>query len=290
MAGLDALLYRSEPTSWERFWASPALYLAQRVYHRTKRGPPTHVDEESLIRVVCISDTHNSHLSQPPLPEGDLLIHAGDLTHSGTPTEVAEVLAWLSSQPHAHKVVIAGNHDGALVDPAMRDQLLQAHPTLQYLEDAATQITVRGRTLRIYGSPRTPKNGGGSFHYPRARPDVLVTHGPPFAHLDLGSTTGCTALLTTLWRVRPRLHIFGHIHGARGVEFATWGRAQLAYEDVCRAKGGWVAFARLVVWTTVEKFGAWWNPSTAEGTILVNAAAVGGLRDEKRRGAIDVYI
>lgn len=50
--------------------------------------------------------------------------------------------------------------------------------------------------------------------------DVLVTHGPPFGVLDrtwLGEDVGCADLEAALVRIRPRLHLFGHIHEAYGV-------------------------------------------------------------------------
>merc|ERR1712018_691336 len=31
------------------------------------------------VRVVCISDTHNRHSEMEEIPQGDILIHAGDL-------------------------------------------------------------------------------------------------------------------------------------------------------------------------------------------------------------------
>ena len=37
-------------------------------------------------RIVCISDTHNCTVK---LPEGDVLIHAGDLTNQGSYSEVS---------------------------------------------------------------------------------------------------------------------------------------------------------------------------------------------------------
>ncbi|KAJ7487388.1 metallophosphoesterase domain-containing protein 1 [Mycena galericulata] len=311
MDGLDALFDRASPSAWTRLSSSPALYLAQTVYQRTTHIRSAQLDEPSPIRVVCISDTHNTHHSQPRLPAGDILIHAGDLTQSGSAAEVADALAWLSSQPHAHKLVIAGNHDAALADSATRTQLFQEHPTLVYLQDTSTTLTVRCRTLRVYGSPHTPKHGSWAFQYPRARSagvanltasniwaaiptltDILITHGPPLAHLDVDGA-GCAELLAALWRVRPCLHVFGHIHVARGVERVTWGRAQRAYEEVCVATGAvrWGALVRLMLWAAVERVGSWWKPaSTAEGTILVNAAAVGGLKDEKRMGAVIIDI
>jgi len=35
------------------------------------------------VRLVLISDTHSRHEDMHPLPEGDVLIHAGDFTNTG---------------------------------------------------------------------------------------------------------------------------------------------------------------------------------------------------------------
>ncbi|KAK7064717.1 metallophosphoesterase domain-protein 1 [Favolaschia claudopus] len=297
MDGLDAILNRRTPTAWEEFWASPVLYVARKTYEWSTRPPalPTEAPDSS-IRVVCISDTHNTHLSQPPLPEGDILIHAGDLTQAGSATEIGDALAWLSSQPHPHKVIVAGNHDVRFAEKEVRTRLLQANPTILYLEDSAATLTVRGRTLRLYGSPRTPKYGSWAFQYLRsdsaaiwadvpAFTDILITHGPPLGHLDLGG--GCEGLLAAVWRVRPRLHVFGHMHGGRGVARVTWSRAQRAYEDVCKGRRPWAGLVRLIFWAIVDKF----KPvGDVETTILVNAAAVGGRRDDKKMGPTVVRI
>lgn len=46
--------------------------------------------------------------------------------------------------------------------------------------------------------------------------DILVTHTPPIGHGDLcctGVRAGCVELLSTVQqRVRPKYHIFGHVH------------------------------------------------------------------------------
>jgi len=91
-------------TPWEKFKASPFSFLARWLYE--KRSPPLAVKPvEDPIAVVSVSDTHNL---QPQLPDGDLLLHAGDLTEAGTFKELQEQLDWLNNQPHRHKVVIAG--------------------------------------------------------------------------------------------------------------------------------------------------------------------------------------
>jgi Icc-related predicted phosphoesterase len=51
--------------------------------------------------------------------------------------------------------------------------------------------------------------------------DILITHGPPQGILDQsaleGKHQGCDQLLTAVRRVRPRVHVFGHIHQHYGV-------------------------------------------------------------------------
>ncbi|OSD05038.1 Metallo-dependent phosphatase, partial [Trametes coccinea BRFM310] len=190
-------------------------------------------------RVVCVADTHNAQ-DDIPLPPGDILIHAGDLTTWGTEAELHKALRWLSAAPHPHKVFIAGNHDSALAIPERRDAILAAFPDLIYLEDTSVTITVHGRPLKLFGSPRTPRRGSGVFQYfirSASWPippdtDILVTHGPPKFHLD-DAAFGCNTLLAALWKIRPPLHVFGHIHDGRGVRQLDWSRKQEAYEASC---------------------------------------------------------
>ncbi|GHT47026.1 hypothetical protein AGMMS49965_24880 [Bacteroidia bacterium] len=49
--------------------------------------------------------------------------------------------------------------------------------------------------------------------------DVLITHTPPFGILDRtisGGHSGCEDLLKAVNRIKPRYHLFGHIHEAYG--------------------------------------------------------------------------
>lgn len=56
--------------------------------------------------------------------------------------------------------------------------------------------------------------------------DILITHTPPHRHCDRsashGLDLGCEDLRRALWRVRPRLHVCGHIHEAHGAERVRW--------------------------------------------------------------------
>lgn len=197
------------------------------------RVMPQYVGEnENGVRLVCISDTHGTH-SRLSLPDGDILVHAGDFTVHGTTTELDDFAEWFSSRPHRHKVVVAGNHDLALdAENDRGDDEAKARfiSTIRecgghYLENEATNIA----GLWFYGSPRQPYYGEGwAFQYERGEAavntwkavpeniDVLITHGPAFGRNDLcisGKRAGCVDLLHEIQqRIRPKVHIFGHIH------------------------------------------------------------------------------
>ena len=47
------------------------------------------------MRIVCISDTHSLHEQMThPLPEGDILIHAGDISNKGGEKDVTNFIHW----------------------------------------------------------------------------------------------------------------------------------------------------------------------------------------------------
>jgi Icc-related predicted phosphoesterase len=51
------------------------------------------------------------------------------------------------------------------------------------------------------------------------RVDVLITHGPPHGICDMtgrGELAGSATLFDRVLEVKPRLHVFGHIHEAAG--------------------------------------------------------------------------
>eukprot|EP00434_Breviolum_minutum_P001014 symbB.v1.2.000888.t2/scaffold51.1/size380723/7 len=102
------------------------------------------------LRVVVMSDTHNKH-QQLEVPEGDILIHCGDLTNRGSAPELQDVNAWLEELPHRHKLVICGNMDKRL--ESQPSKAARAKSVVTYLEDDAIEI----EGLRFYASPFTPK-------------------------------------------------------------------------------------------------------------------------------------
>ena len=61
-------------------------------------------------RVVVISDTHGKH-SDLAIPDGDILIHAGDFTRFGKEEDAVDFNEWLGKLSHRHKIIIEGNHE-----------------------------------------------------------------------------------------------------------------------------------------------------------------------------------
>lgn len=115
--------------------------------------------------------------------------------------------------------------------------------------------------------------------------DILITHGPPRAHLDT-LRLGCLALLGEVWRVRPRLHIFGHVHEGYGTDWLGFDAVQEIYERTIVAGGGVWNVMRLVAAFVRAMF----RPATEARSLLVNPCMVGGLRDDERRKPIVVQI
>lgn len=98
-----------------------------------------------------------------------------------------------------------------------------------YLEDSTVNIY----GINIYGTPWQPEFCKWAFNVPRGEKclskwnlipenvDILLTHTPPVGHGDLvcsGIRAGCVELLNTVQqRIKPKYHVFGHIHEGYGI-------------------------------------------------------------------------
>jgi Icc-related predicted phosphoesterase len=178
------------------------------------------------MKVVCISDTHELH-RELVVPPGDLLIHAGDFTLFGKNTRaIKDFNTWLGELPHRHKIVVPGNHEF----------ILESNPELRWMINNATLLVNQAvpiEGVKIWGSPLTPHYGGafGRSNAPdRVRAyagipldtDILVTHGPPYGVLDRSpdeypGPAGDWELRQAVIRIKPKLHVFGHVHSGYGV-------------------------------------------------------------------------
>lgn len=179
------------------------------------------------MKIVAISDTHNRH-SKLTLPQGDILIHAGDVTSQGKESQVKDFLKWFSKQDFKHKIFIAGNHD-FFFERMPEDYIQSLIPDdVIYLNDSG--IEVEG--IRIWGSPVQPWFYDWAFNRQRGADikkhwdliplstDILLTHGPAYGLGDktiYGDRVGCEDLLQTIQKINPRYFICGHIHEAYGV-------------------------------------------------------------------------
>lgn len=186
------------------------------------------------MRIVCTSDTHTLHHAIQEVPDGDVLVHAGDFLNGGFDLrELVEFNDWLGSQPHRYKVVIAGNHDHLFEKfPELARSLL--YNATYYLENSGAAI----EGFLFWGSPVQPEFMDWAFNVPRGpairrywdmiptATDVLITHGPPLGVLDrvhpAGEHLGCLELTYAIERVKPQLHVFGHIHGGAGFRELLW--------------------------------------------------------------------
>jgi len=186
-----------------------------------------------MPRVVCISDTHNCN-EEIVVPDGDLLIHAGDATTVGSVEQLRAFNRWFASLPHERKIFVAGNHDWMFErDNDLARRLLDS--SIVYLQDSSAEID----GLKIYGSPWQPRFFDWAFNLNRGYElaekwgmipddiDILITHGPPNGILDLvprkgwDENTGCEELRKRVEQIaafgRLKLHAFGHIHCGYGV-------------------------------------------------------------------------
>lgn len=231
--------------AWER------IRVHQR-YYRCDPFPPSTPIAEDKIRFVCISDTHGKiEGSKLHMPPGDVLLHAGDFTQKGHMNEIQKFNSYLGALPYKVKVVIAGNHDltfdDNITEASLRTFGVQKSTVQSYLSERGLKsvkqmltsaiyledslVTVCG--IKIYGAPWQPVFCDWGFNLNRGEDilkkwqtipadlDILMTHGPPVGHGDLtggNNNVGCVELLNTVQkRVKPKFHVFGHIHEGYGV-------------------------------------------------------------------------
>lgn len=120
-------------------------------------------------------------------------------------------------------------------------ELLDNSPSILWLKDESAIVDLVSpagprTTFKIYGSPLSPINGMWAFGYKPEEAtqiwnkipldtDVIITHTPPKYHCDERKdrrSVGCGQLREALWRIRPKLHICGHVHESRGVDRILW--------------------------------------------------------------------
>jgi Icc-related predicted phosphoesterase len=220
------------------------------------------------MKIDCTADLHGSF---PELEGGDLLIIAGDLTSNDTVLAWKAFFDWLQKQDYRKKIYIAGNHDNFLVS-CLNSTLakdvytdLKLDDDTEYLCDSGTEF----EGLKIWGSPWslwfkginphctafTGREGDlrNKFELIPKDTDILITHSPPlgildriheWGDIDKPLDFGLNSLRQQLYgeRIKPRLHVFGHIHenyghipkmlDFPGVQFVNAAHMNREYEPV----------------------------------------------------------
>jgi len=177
------------------------------------------------MRIIFLADTHTLHRNIK-VPDGDMIVHAGDVSGSGTVAQLEEFFDWFRGLPHRHKVIVAGNHDWLF--ELNNDRAREMAKEFVYLQDES--VVVEG--VKLYGSPWQPWFNDWAFNLDRGAPlkakwdiippdtDILITHGPPHGigdKTDAGELAGCEDLLRAVLRIQPKAHVFGHIHEGYGI-------------------------------------------------------------------------
>ncbi|WP_288292980.1 metallophosphatase domain-containing protein [uncultured Porphyromonas sp.] len=171
------------------------------------------------MRVLAISDTHGMHWRSETPPDADLLIHAGDFSMIGAKEEALDFLEWFTNLPHKHKAFICGNHDEALLRGNINGLPSNCH-FLNY-----SSVVIEG--IKICGIPFYVEPYGSKELPPRLKAicendiDILVSHQPPYGMQDVSELYGhygSHTLLNIVKKVKPKFHIFGHMHEDYGVK------------------------------------------------------------------------
>lgn len=165
------------------------------------------------MTILHLSDTHGMHRQLGDMPYADVLVHSGDFTLAGGDMEALDFIEWFCDLPYRHKIFIAGNHDDNMFDASLEGLPDDVH----YICD--NSIVIDGVTF--YGAPMFVGFFDGELkkneHYGQIPDgvDVLITHRPPSGILDSSDDKlhyGSALLLDRVTAIKPKLHLFGHVH------------------------------------------------------------------------------
>ncbi|MBD3191632.1 MAG: metallophosphoesterase [Candidatus Heimdallarchaeota archaeon] len=173
------------------------------------------------MKFVCTADTHDFHRSLA-IPVGDVFIHAGDVADRRG--KLIDFNQMLEKLPHKYKLIIRGNHD-----------LLwgKEHGSLQKILTNGMVLNnsgIRIEEIKIWGTPWM-----GNIALIPEDTDILVSHVPPWGIGDLsnrGIHKGSRELLEKVKEVKPKYHIFGHVHEGYGVRKELVGNREIVFMNV----------------------------------------------------------
>jgi Icc-related predicted phosphoesterase len=201
------------------------------------------------MKICFVSDTHCQY---PNLPPADLLVHAGDLTGSGSLSAFGREIDWLSSLRPQYPlgiIFVPGNHDRGLDEKQVLKsytQMLENNFTIpknglkdsakirKLMNEAGITVLIDESTviegIHFYGSPMTRTFYDWAFMAPERslkrywakipeETQILITHGPPKFILDAvgAEHLGSPSLSERVKALKNlKVHAFGHIHEGAG--------------------------------------------------------------------------
>lgn len=182
------------------------------------------------LRIVCISDTHGAFLEHLNLPDGDVLLHAGDMSFKGTIPEMTAFNEYCGKVKHKYSYGIhacPGNHElGVEANESLHKSIATNYNLL--IHDA---VDIAG--IKFFFSAYQPTFFNWAYNLDRGQAikqkwdeipnntNVLITHGPTYGKLDKtprGEQVGCVDLYNRIMQLPDiKLHVCGHIHSAYGI-------------------------------------------------------------------------
>ncbi|HLE46479.1 MAG TPA: metallophosphoesterase [Thermoplasmata archaeon] len=177
------------------------------------------------MRILMATDLHGSRRALVTIPaavrehRADLFLAVGDITHFGQPAGYAGDLIARVPVP---TLAVPGNCDPPFVMDALEGLGVNLHMRRTRVE-GQTLVGLGGANPTPFGTPFEIEEdeiwrGLDAVMEPGA---VLVSHPPPYGHLDVvrtGEHVGSTAVLRIVEKYRPRAVLTGHIHESPGIE------------------------------------------------------------------------
>ena len=182
--------------------------------------------EDSMTRIVSLSDTHGHH-RHLEVPDCDILIHSGDSFMGKDPTGGWDLLKQLKhflkiGKVKKYIIMVGGNHDFLFSKNANMSE--ECSPIIWLNQ---SEITLDG--LKWYGVPNTiQKRSNNTAWQLKRQPlqavwrdipsntDILISHQAPKSSTCL---QGCNMLSRRVLDVNPRIHFHGHLHDSYGVSY-----------------------------------------------------------------------
>lgn len=189
---------------------------------------------DKTIRIIIVSDTHN-RFSELTIPDGDILIHCGDIVDIyRETTEMETFIREFNQMKHKTKILVPGNHDmNFTVQQSVENRKIYIYDDAELVsvidrvfeKEEKKMIYLNGNSVNTEGLNIFGVHGLDIPSYTKIGDlckdtiDILITHSPPYNKLDLsnnGELIGNKSLLSDVKKIEPLIHAFGHVHEQYG--------------------------------------------------------------------------